>query len=470
MSSSWNINTLTNPGTAGRPTEQPSDVYQRLIAADKVSAPATHQSYPQDLGLSGTAVSRYTDPAFQRLEIDNMWTRVWQVACREEEIPQVGDVIVYDLAEHSYLVTRVAKDQVRAYRNACLHRGTRLLSDDTSVNQFRCPFHGWTWGLSGRLEEVPCRWDFPQVNDASHNLPEARVGIWGGFVFISMDPHGQSFEDYLGTLPEHVSGEVFANKYIANYFRKVLPANWKACLEAFLEAYHSVETHAWSLGFTNDANAQYDIFVDSPHISRFMHAFCVQSPHIDKKLDEQEILDEYFKIFFSSEAAPTLPAGKSARAFAADLVRERTELATGCDYSMLSDSEVLDSIEYTIFPNLVLFKGLSVPTVYRFRPNGNDPDTCIFDLYVLLPVPEGVKRPAPAEMFEMGDMAYSELPGFNTFFGVTYDQDTGNLGRQQRGMKTLLREEVTLGHYQESRLRHFQNTIDHYLAMGKAAL
>nr|WP_087574137.1 aromatic ring-hydroxylating dioxygenase subunit alpha [Sphingomonas sp. CDS-1] len=462
----WLVDTRTRPGTAIMPGEAPHEVYQRLISKDGNKAPETiAMTLPQDLGLGGIDKKRYYDPTFHRLEVERLWTRTWQMACREEEIPEVGDVVVYDLAEHSFLITRVAPDEIRAYRNACLHRGTRLCDDDTSVGQFRCPFHGFTWSLEGQLSEVPCRWDFPQVEEARFRLPEAKVGRWGGFVFINMDQDAPSLAEYMGILPDHVSGENFAGKYIARYFRKVLPANWKACIEAFLEAYHSVETHAWSLGFTNDANAQYDIFPDSPHVTRFMHAFGVQSPHVDRTLSEQEVLEELFKIFWNGEQAPRLAPGEQARPFAAALARQRRSAEMGRDYSHYSDAESIDSIEYMLFPNLVLFKGLMVPTVYRFRPNGNDPDSCIFDLYLLLEVPEGEARPEPAMVFDMGEMSYAELPGLGHFFGTTYDQDTSNLGMQQKGMKTLLQDELVLGQYQESRLRHFEKMVDQYLAM-----
>jgi len=463
----WAIDTRTRPGTDIRPGEAPHEVYQRLISQDaNAASAAVATNAPRDLGLGGTDRTRYFDPAFHRLEMERMWTRTWQMACREEEIPEVGDVVVYDLADLSFIVVRAAEDEIRAYRNACLHRGTRLCASDTSVSRFRCPFHGFTWSLDGALEEVPCRWDFPQVEDAKFRLPEARVGRWGGFVFINMDPDAPSLEDYMGVMARHVASEEFERKYIARHFQKVLPANWKACIEAFLEAYHSVETHAWSMGFTNDANAQYDIFPDSPHVTRFMHAFGVQSPHLDRTLSEQEILEELYKIFWNGERAPQLPEGMKVRRFAAEKVRRERSEAMGRDYSRHSDAEALDSIEYSLFPNMVLFKGLAVPTVYRFRPNGNDPDTCLFDLYLLLEYPEGQPRPEPEPVFEMGDMTYSELPGLGHFFGVTYDQDTGNLGLQQRGMKTLEQDQLVLARYQESRLRHFQNMIDVYIEMG----
>ncbi|GGD80535.1 aromatic ring-hydroxylating oxygenase subunit alpha [Croceicoccus mobilis] len=468
--SKWKIDTLSRPGTAAQEGEDPSQVYQRLISNDRVAAPShIATSLPADNGTDGPPKARYIDPTFHRIEMERLWPRVWQFACREEEIPEVGDLVVYDIGDISHIVVRTAPDEIRAYRNACLHRGTRLCQEDTSLQQLRCPFHGFTWSLEGELTEVPCRWDFPQIDRADMRLPQARVECWGGFVFINMDGNAPPLNEYLGVLDSNLPGENFANKYIAHYIRKVLPANWKACIEAFLEAYHSVETHSWSMGFTNDANAQYDVFPDTPHVSRFMHAFGVQSPHLDRELSEQEVLEELFSIFWSGEPAPTLPPGEKARGFAADLVRQQRSEAMGRDYSQVSDAEALDSIEYSIFPNMVLFHGLAVPVVYRFRPNGNDPDSCIFDLFMLLEYPEGSPRPDPAEVFEMGDMTYRELTeklGFDAFFGITYDQDTGNLGLQQQGMKSLESDTLIFARYQECRLRHFHEMITRYVAMA----
>lgn len=454
------------PGSAARPGEAPDQVYQRLIADDIIVAPDTiRQSLPAPSAVSGVDKSRYYDPAFHTLEMERMWSRTWQMACREEEIPEVGDVLLYEIGDLSFMVTRVSNDEIRAYRNACLHRGTRLAASDTSVSQFRCPFHGFTWRLDGTLKDVPCRWDFPHVDDERYRLPEAQVARWGGFVFLNPDPSAPSLAAYMGVLPDHVSGEIFANKYIAHYFRKVLPANWKACLEAFLEAYHSLETHPQGLPFTNDANAQYDVFPGSNHVSRFMHAFGVQSPHLAEDLSEQAILDEIYRTIWG-DRAPELPTGEKARPFAARMARERKAAETGHDYSTVSDAEALDSIEYTLFPNLILFRGLLVPLVYRFRPHGNDPDQCVFDLILLADTPANGARPEAAPVFEMGDMAYRDLTQMGPFFGMVYDQDTGNLAAQQKGLKTMLQPELTLARYQESRIRHFEGLIDAYVAGG----
>ena len=72
---------------------------------------------------------------------------------------------------------------IKAFYNSCLHRGRMLVTHPGSTQQFRCPFHGFTWAIDGRLKEIPCRWDFPDVKDEHCALPEARVESWAGGCF-----------------------------------------------------------------------------------------------------------------------------------------------------------------------------------------------------------------------------------------------------------------------------------------------
>ena len=81
-----------------------------------------------------------------------------------EEIPNVGDHVLYEIVHDSLIVVRTSPTEIKAYINACLHRGTQLRKEAGSVKQFRCPFHGWTWNLNGKLTELPAAWDFPQVD------------------------------------------------------------------------------------------------------------------------------------------------------------------------------------------------------------------------------------------------------------------------------------------------------------------
>jgi phenylpropionate dioxygenase-like ring-hydroxylating dioxygenase large terminal subunit len=94
-----------------------------------------------------------------------MWSKVVAVGVPCRPHPRAGDYYVYDVGPHSALIVRTTDGSIKAYYNACMHRGTQLRSPGTCgfATQLRCPFHGWTWSLDGDLVDLPDRWDFPHV-------------------------------------------------------------------------------------------------------------------------------------------------------------------------------------------------------------------------------------------------------------------------------------------------------------------
>ena len=276
------------PGTSRCPGPSTRDI----ISADRGGAPAhiLEETYTF-LGDSDIPFDRYTSIEFLDRELRDVWEKTWQWACREEDIPEAGDYITYEIGDRSVLIVRCQDASIKAYPNACLHRGTQLKPAGSCGNSrnLRCPFHGFTWSLQGTLEEIPCRWDFPHIQDDQFALPELRVGHWGGFVFINFDHDTRPLEDFLGMLPEHFANWDLQNKFVALHIRKKLPANWKACMEAFLESYHVLETHPQGIATVGDANTQYDILDEN--VSRFVHLVGYPSPHLNREQSEQETLD-----------------------------------------------------------------------------------------------------------------------------------------------------------------------------------
>ncbi len=96
------------------------------------------------LGSEPLATARYTSPEFFAREVQKMWPNVWQFAAREEELPEDGDVVVYENAGRSYLLIRQPNGSVRAFHNVCLHRGRKLRDASGWAKELRCPFHGFT--------------------------------------------------------------------------------------------------------------------------------------------------------------------------------------------------------------------------------------------------------------------------------------------------------------------------------------
>ena len=166
--------------------------------------------------------------------MQHLWPKVWQWACLEEHIPKPGDFQVYDVGPYSAILVRGMDNEIRAFVNSCPHRGMQFADAGSSGSgkQFlRCPFHGMSWNLDGSLKEIPCRWDFPHVEDDEFGLTEIPSGIWGGFVFINFDKDCEPLDDFLEVLPEHFKNWGLEDRYVAIHTYKELPGNWKMCME-----------------------------------------------------------------------------------------------------------------------------------------------------------------------------------------------------------------------------------------------
>ena len=454
---------MTNLGEARSPARSTHDI----IVNDTVPAPfPLTESAPLYLGSEDLPYAEYTSPTYAQAEHDHMWGRVWQWACRVEHVAEPGDYYVYDIGDRSALIVHGDDGELRAFYNACLHRGTQLKPPGTCgwSKQLRCPFHGWTWSGEGNMVDLPGAWDFAHFEQTDTALPQLKLDTWNGFVFVNFDGDAAPLADYLGVLPDHFANWDLADKYIEIHCRKKLPANWKAAAEAFLEAYHILETHSQSVQTCGDDNAQYDVF--GQHISRFIHTIATPSPHIpvDKQPSEQKMVDLLMGRKNPDGSSPTLAEGETARDAYSAWMQETMGERYGRDFSHLSTSETIDSIEYFAFPNAFFFPGLQFPMVYRFRPDGNDVDTSIFDMLVLRPNPIDGPPPPPAEPFDLDvDDSYTTTPGIQKSLGAVYDQDTSNLAAQTRGFRSSKKRGQTLGNYQEIRARHLHATVNAYI-------
>jgi nitrite reductase/ring-hydroxylating ferredoxin subunit len=394
-----------------------------------------------------------------------MWTRTWQWACREEHVAEPGDYYVYEIGPHSVLIVRDAHGEIKAYVNACLHRGTKFRSGgaDGAFTEIRCPYHGWAWELDGSLKRVPYAWDAPHVNERDFSLPEVAVGLWGGFVFVNLDSEPTPFDEYLAPIPEHLANFDMSSRFVELHIEKELHCNWKAAIEAFIENYHTQETHPQLLYGSDDEGTQYDVFTN--HVSRFFCAFGVSSPSIEPPPTEQELVDMMLVGDRSvlGDAMEVKP-GESARIVMARVLRQVLGEKYRVDLDRYTDTEMIDVSQYGLFPNMVLFPQLSLPMVYRFRPIGGNPNRTLFELLILRPAPDQGRQPPPARPHRLEERdSFTTVPGFDPNLGEVYDQDTGNLRAQQEGFHASRKRGATLLNYQEVRIRHLHQTLEGYL-------
>ncbi len=189
---------------------------------------------------------RYFDPDFYAMEVELLWPRVWQMACRLEEIPQPHDFVEYEILDQSIIVLRTDDMEVRAFQNACRHRGVKVVEGrGTCESGFTCPFHGWCYGLDGKNTFVSQKKTFAEHNlqPDDIDLVPVRCEVWGGCAWINLDddapPLRQCIEPF-ATILDTWKVESLRTEW---WYACRLPVNWKLAQEAFVEQYHVVETH-----------------------------------------------------------------------------------------------------------------------------------------------------------------------------------------------------------------------------------
>ncbi|MEJ2087506.1 MAG: aromatic ring-hydroxylating dioxygenase subunit alpha, partial [Gammaproteobacteria bacterium] len=304
--------------------------YQELIRNDVVPPPAplTWENPLVDVPLTSVPVTRYTSQAFHDLEMEQLWPRVWQMACREEEIPEVGDYYVYEIGLSSIIVVRTQQG-IRAHHNVCRHRGRKLCDFETGhAASFICPFHGFSWNVDGSLRSVTSEWDFPHIDQSNFDLTPVQADTWGGWVFVNMDMAAEPLSSFIGDLPKHFAPWRPEERYVEAHVGKVMKCNWKLCQEAFMEAFHVITTHPQILVGIGDENSQYDAW---GNFSRAITPNGTPSPHIKTSPTEQELFDSVIMRSMDDPPSPRVPDGMTARAMMAAGARADLQPVVGDD-------------------------------------------------------------------------------------------------------------------------------------------
>ena len=452
---------------ATKPVEQvvPGQFYQDELTTDSRAVPDVLKlRAPYDDATCTIPTYKYVSQDYYDREIEMVWKRTWQWACRLEQIPEVGDTYIYDIVNQSILIVRTAPDQVKAYHNVCLHRGRRLRDFNGRTDELRCPYHGFCWKLDGSLKSIPARWDFPHIDGDSFGLKEVRVDTWAGFVFINMDADCAPLADALGVVPAHFERWDLENRAIVADVTKVMRCNWKLAQEAFLDSFHVVATHPQLLGGLNGTTSQYDVFGD---VSRTLSPVMGEKvPLVTRTLSEQEKFDAYSMQYLSDAPRIEVPDGQRARTFAAERSRSFLRPVVGEAVDKYSDAEVLDSIWYTVFPNTSFWGGFGPKWQYSWQPYDNRPDMSTMRIVIIAPF--AGDRPSPAKPRLLGpDEEWIEATELGNM-GRVEDQDVYNLEALQRGLESGVLNEVTLSQYQESRVRHFHAMLDRYMGSEEA--
>lgn len=434
--------------------------------------PAYLEASAADLGSAGVPKERYFSAEWARLEMEKMWLKTWQFAGHVEEVRNVGDYLVYNLGDRSVLIVRETPDTIRAFVNSCLHRGALLRCESGSAIKFRCPFHGWTWDLSGRLEEITTKWDFPHVDFSQYSLVDIRLEVWNQFIFVNFDDGAPPLKTYLGDLVEQWRDWSLEERHLVAHVRIPVEANWKVALEAFIENYHVPILHPQLGPISGVWESQYDVYPGQDHFNRMVTPLMVPGSSVNYDMEEQEILDyaaEVFHVTDENGAPLQITDNRTARQIIADHARSMLN-PSEVDGQSLSDSLLTVNVEYFVFPSFVPWADYGVPLAYHFLPNRDDPEKSWMHFYKWEPGPPPVAAPGGPEIPSVGmtvvpsGMKLVDVPELGAA-GVVFDQDQAIMARVQAGMRAgaPYHPNVTLALHQESRIRHYHQTLDKYV-------
>ncbi len=408
---------------------------------------------------------RYYDPAFFELEKKHLWPHVWQMACRLEEIPEVGDYTVYTILEHSVILINT-KDGVKAFKNACRHRGLRLAHGPGHCGSegFVCPFHGWRWNGEGENTFVFARHEFDEsmLSRAEIDLVPVRIEFWAGCAFINFDDDAPDLRTSLGPVADRMDSR-HADKLKMDWWcGTVLPTNWKLAMEAFQEGFHTPKTHPQLHAVSVNANDAFGADYDNRPVNADLDPRATVNMHVDfmaklsegmdgmvhktevavlEKLRDMDVPEDPNQATMAFYGKAYEAVEQDARARGADIF----------EFGKVAQEHPFHAVEF-MFPHFFLLPMLGAMSAYRIRPL--TPETCLFEIWSLVIRPEGEAYDTPSEpmMLPYDSQKFPEIPR----------QDYANLPLQQRGLHDL--EYMRLATRHEGMISNYQRLVDGYLA------
>jgi len=190
----------------------------------------------------------YTSDAFFQRELSRMFWKTWNFVGRSERIPNAGDFFAVDVATVPILVVRGSDGDVRAFSNTCRHRGAIVARGEGNTRSFACPYHAWTYGLSGELLSAPTEMEDSVGFDPTHcGLIPVRLESWGGFMFVNFDPDGAPLADHLGNLPGLLESYRCEDLRLVRRLEFDVRCNWKFYVENLKDAQHVSTVHRNSI-------------------------------------------------------------------------------------------------------------------------------------------------------------------------------------------------------------------------------
>lgn len=353
--------------------------------------------------------SDYADSVAFVIERERIFRRAWTPVAREADLSRPGAFVTTEIAGEPLIVVADERGDVRALSNVCRHRGAVIAREERgSVRELRCPFHGFTYGLDGRVAAVPARESF-DGHASNFALPSFTLERWGGWWWARLSPSGPKLREFLGThLLDELDEWDFEHVELKQRWSAEGDFDWKIGVEAFLEPLHVASIHTRTVHPLVDFHAA--SLADFGQHSRQAIAF------------------------------------RAANTFAADGPLGSAAARAGVHaFPRLNRAQLTANFAYLIFPATILNLLPNHFTLFRIEPLAPARARLTCELFGA-----PASTPSAAEFFAALEPAYAQL----------FDEDLDNLAEVQRGARTRTLERLTLSDY-EQRIESFRAAIDH---------
>ncbi|WP_397590002.1 SRPBCC family protein [Sphingorhabdus sp.] len=428
------------------------------------------------------SAKNYISADFAEREAEGLWKKVWQMACREEEIPNVGDFYTYDIVDQSIIVIRSAPNEIKAFHNVCPHRGRTLTEGCGHAARLFCKYHGWNWKIDGTDAKVIDRYEWApeDLTDESLNLTPVKLGQWGGWVYINMDPNSISLDEHLAPAKAYL--DPFDLGGLRYHWRKstILDCNWKVIIEAFNEGYHVQTTHNqmlrymddWTQSYAHGRHAHFGYWESMPMGSRSAR-LTGGKPTEDIRPGVRDYMEDMAATLNAGSAVQTVHAARRVMQEVTpgsshmevlmkfgQFIYEHA-ISLGLKWPDITPEQMQAAgVDWHLFPNQIMLMGPTGLLGYRARPFGNNPDKCVFDVYSLQRYPEGQEPPVEQE--------WSQELADKDFWGLILTQDFANVAEIQKGMKSIGFKGARPNPKQEVAVLNFHRALEAFLDDGYA--
>lgn len=398
-------------------------------------------------------VDRYISPEWMAVENERVWPKAWQVACSLDHVAEPGDFYEYRAGWISVLVVRGQDGVLRAFQNACRHRGNAICQGTGSgLDELRCPYHRWAWTTEGKLSQVPNRRGFGVIDNDEYGLIPAQVDTWGRIVFVNLDTEAMPLDEWLEGVPADADWCPVDDYRCDALVVAPMPANWKVVAEGFSETYHIQGIHREMLGHVDDVDAPQKLW--HRHGVSYQN-YGVPSPRLGRNVAPETVWDTWMNNMGQrlgvapGTPMPEIPEGQTVRDVIAQGLVDHYA-AQGVDISMYDTERLTAMSQYNLFPNATVLMMPDMISVLSSRP-GLTPDDCQFVMMSFRRVAPDATRSQPLT---------AEIDP-DTDLGFVMNQDVSIMKTAQRGLHQPGLEHLALS-AEECRVINLHRNLDEW--------